>query len=78
MHLGPLTDLYGTPGAPKRAHFGPKWPFWGPRRSSEGPKGPDLVPTAPGWLLWVGLIYTTITFSLTAGGVGLTNPINGG
>ena len=35
MHFGPLTDLYGTPGAPKRAHFGPKRPFLGPLRSSE-------------------------------------------
>ena len=59
MHLGPLTDLYGTPGAPKRAHFGPEWPFWGPRRSSEGPGGPDLVPTASHWPVWVGLMVTT-------------------
>ena len=35
MHFGPLTDLCGTPGAPKRAHFGPKRPFLGPLRSSE-------------------------------------------
>ena len=35
MHFGPLTDLYGTPGAPKRAHFGPKRPFLGPLRSAE-------------------------------------------
>ena len=35
MHFGPLTDLYGTPGAPKRAHFGPKRPFLGTLRSSE-------------------------------------------
>ena len=59
MHLGPLTDLYGTPGAPKRARFGPEWPFWGPRRSSDGPGGPDLVPTAPDWPVWVRLILTT-------------------
>ena len=31
MCLGPLRDLFGTPGAPKRAHFGPKGPFWGLR-----------------------------------------------
>ena len=59
MHLGPLTDLYGTPGAPKRARFGPEWPFWGPRRSSDGPGGPDLVPTAPNWSAWAGLMLTT-------------------
>ena len=35
MHFGPLTDLYGTPGAPKRAYFGPKRPFLGPLMSSE-------------------------------------------
>jgi hypothetical protein len=59
MHLGPLTDLYGTPGAPKRARFRPEWPFWRPRRSSEGPGGPDLIPTAPDWPVWVGLMVTT-------------------
>ena len=30
--------------------------FW-PWRSSEGPKGPDLVPTATGWSNWVGNIH---------------------
>merc|ERR1719201_2241836 len=66
MHLGPLTDLYGTPGAPKRARFGPEWPFWGPRRSSDGPGGPDLVPTAPNWSAWAGLMLTT-HFDLVSG-----------
>jgi len=66
MHLGPLTDLYGTPGAPKRARFGPEWPFWGPRRSSEGPQGPDLVPTASHRPVWVGLMVTT-HFHLVSG-----------
>merc|ERR1712184_112917 len=37
MCSGPLWDLYGTPGASKRAHFGPERPFWEPRRSSVGP-----------------------------------------
>merc|ERR1712091_341548 len=46
MHLGPLTDLYGTPGAPKRAHFGPKWPFWGPR----GAQVHDMDALHPGTL----------------------------
>ena len=45
MRLGPLTDLYGTPGAPKRARFGPKRPFWGPG----GPHG------APGGQIWCQL-----------------------
>ena len=66
MHLGPLTDLYGTPGAPKRARFRPKWPFWGPQWSSEGPGGPDLVPTAPNWSAWAGLMLTT-HFDLVSG-----------
>ena len=30
---------------PKKSHFGPKCPFWGLRRSSDGPGEPDLVPT---------------------------------
>ena len=66
MHLGPLTDHYGTPGAPKRAHFEPEWPFWGPRRSSEGPGGPDLVPTALKWSDGVKLMVTT-HFDLISG-----------
>ena len=58
MCLGPLTDLCGTPGAPKRARFGPKRPFWGPQRSLGSPGGPDLGPTATGWSNWVGHIHT--------------------
>ena len=42
MCSGPLRDFYGTPGAPKKGSFQPQ-------RSSEGPGGPDLVPTAPDW-----------------------------
>ena len=59
MCSGPLWDLYGTPVAPKRAHFGPERPFWEPRRSSVGPGGSDLVPTAAVWSTWVGLMATT-------------------
>ena len=66
MRWGPLTDLYRTPRAPKRARFRPEWPFWGPRRSLEGPEGPDLVPTAPHWPVWVGLMVTT-HFDLVSG-----------
>ena len=32
--------------------------FRGPRRSSEGPGGPDLVPTAHDWPVWVGVMLT--------------------
>ena len=64
--LGPLTDLYGTPGAPKRARFGLDRSFWGPRRSSEGPVGPDLVPTAPDWPVWARFMLTT-HFDLVSG-----------
>ena len=44
---------------PKRARFGPKSPFWEVRRSSEGPGGADLVPTAPTWPAGVTLMVTT-------------------
>ena len=57
MRFGPLTDLYGTPGAPKRARFGPKRPFLGPRRSSEGLGGQiwsQLLPIGPtGLVTWL-------------------------
>ena len=42
--------IYGTPGALSRARFGLEWPFWAPQRFFEGP---DLVPTAPDWPVWV-------------------------
>ena len=54
MCSGLLRDLYSTPGAPKRAHFWPRSPFWGPRRALGSPGGPDLGPTATGWSNWVG------------------------
>merc|ERR1711911_466868 len=47
--LGPLTDLYGTPRAPKRARLGLERSFWGPRRASESPGGPVFGPTVTGW-----------------------------
>ena len=59
MHLGPLADLYGTPGAPKRARFSPERAFW-------GPGGQDLVPTAPDWIVYVELMVTT-HFDLVSG-----------
>ena len=58
MCLGPLRDLYSTPGAPKRARFGPESPFWGPRRSLGSHGGPNLGPSATGWSNWVGRIHT--------------------
>ena len=33
--------------------------FRGPQRSSEGPGGPDLVPMAHDWPVWVGVMLTT-------------------
>ena len=48
------------------ACFGPKCPFWGHRRSSAGPRGPILVPTAPDWPALVG-IMVTIHFDLISG-----------
>ena len=56
MRLGPLTDLYCTPGAPKGPVLAPKSPFWGSWKSSEGPQGPDLVPTVANWSDWVGIM----------------------
>ena len=54
--------LKGLVSAPK----GTKRPFWGPRRSSEGPGGPDLVPTALKWSDGVKLMVTT-HFDLISG-----------
>ena len=52
MHFGPLTDLYGTPGAPKKGSFGPQKAFFGPPE-------PDLVPTAADWSNAIGHMVTT-------------------
>ena len=41
-------------------------PFWGPQRDSEGPRGPDLVPTAADWSDWVRIMVTT-HFGLVSG-----------
>ena len=57
MCSGPLRYHYGTPGAPKRAHFGPERPFWGPRRSLGSPGGPNFGPSDTGWSNWVGCIH---------------------
>merc|ERR1712212_1170627 len=57
--LGPLLGPLLHSRAPKRARFGPERPFWGSPRVLEGPRGPDLVPTAPNWSDWVGVMVTT-------------------
>merc|ERR1712020_366692 len=38
--MGLVSGPFWAPGGPKRARFGPKCPFWGPRRSSGDPGGP--------------------------------------
>ncbi len=57
--LGPLNGPLLHSRATKRARFSPQRPFWGPHRSSEGPRGPDLVPTATDWSDWAGIMVTT-------------------
>ena len=56
--LGPLLGPLLHSRAPKRARFGPERPFWGSPRVLEGPRGPDLVPTAANWSDWVGVMVT--------------------
>ena len=65
-HFGLVSGLFWAPRAPKRARFGPERPFWGLRRSEEGPGGPDLVPTALKWSDGVKLMVTT-HFDLISG-----------
>ena len=43
----------------KRVRLGPERPLLGPRMSSEGPGGADLVPTTLDWPAWVGFMVTT-------------------
>ena len=57
--LWPCIGPFWAPRDTKRARFGPKCPFWGSQRSSEGPRGPDLVPTATDWSDWAGTMVTT-------------------
>ena len=52
MCSGPLRDHYGTPGAPKRARFGPERPFWGPRTAPGARIGPDCH-----WSVQLGGLY---------------------
>ena len=46
-HFDLISGPFWAPGGFKRAPFCPERAFWGTPRSSEGPNGPDLVPTAP-------------------------------
>ena len=65
-HFDLVSGPFWAPGGPKRARFGHKRSFRGPWWSSEGPEGPDLVPTAPDWPAWVKLMVTT-HFNLVSG-----------
>ena len=65
-HFGLVSGLFWATRDPKRARFGPKCPFWRSQRSSEGPQGPDLVPTATDWSDWAGIMVTT-HFGLVSG-----------
>ena len=58
-HFALVLGLFWVVRGPKRAHFGPKCPFWGPQQSSDSPGGPDLVPTTTGWSDRVGLMVIT-------------------
>ena len=58
-HFGLVLGLFLAPRGPKRARFGPKCPFWGSWRSSEGPERPYLVPTPLSCCAWVELMVTT-------------------
>ena len=57
-HFGLVSGLFWVPRDTKRARFGSKIPFWGPQRDSEGPGGPDVVPTAANWSDWAGIMVT--------------------
>ena len=65
-HFDLVTGPFWAYGGSKRARFGPERPFWGLRRSEEGPGGPDLVPTALKWSDGVKLMVTT-HFDLISG-----------
>ena len=65
-HFDLVSGPFWAYGGSKRARFGPERPFWGLRRSEEGPGGPDLVPTALKWSDGVKLMVTT-HFDLISG-----------
>ena len=65
-HFDLVSGPFWGPGGPKKTRFGPERPFWGPPRSSEGPDGPHLVPTALEWSHGVKHMVTT-HFDLVSG-----------
>ena len=65
-HFGLVSGLFWAPRDTKRARFGPKCPFLGSQRSSEGPQGTDLVHTAADWPDWVEIMVAT-HFGLVSG-----------
>ena len=64
-HSGAFSVLMGGPRGPilaRKAHMGPKRPFWGPGQ----PLGLKLGPTVNEWSHWVGHIRTMCSGPLTA------------
>ena len=60
--------IHGTPkGAFQKCSFGPKRAFWGPQRSLEGLRVPDLVPTAADWSNRIGHMVTTHWYWASSG-----------
>ena len=57
MWCWPTLGPFKYPQRPKKALFGAHEVLGGPWRSSEGPRWPDLVPTATSWSNWVGHTY---------------------
>ena len=45
-HFDLVSGPFWGPRGPKRDRFGPKCPFWGPQRSSEGLGGMCLIKVA--------------------------------
>ena len=65
-HFDLVSGPFWAEGGSKRARFGPERPFWGLRRSEEGPGWPDFVTTALKWSDGVKLMVTT-HFDLISG-----------
>jgi len=57
MWCWPTLGPFKYPQRPKKALFGAHEVLGGPWRSSEGPRWPDLIPTATSWSNWVGHTY---------------------
>ena len=65
-HFDLISGPFLAPVGLKRARFGPEKPFWGAPRSSEGPNGPNLVPTVLKWSDGIKIMVTT-HFDLISG-----------